>query len=203
MQKATTEQQLEQLDTLFHWSDLVRVLGYTKKSARVMVCRWAKAGVIESIGGNSGLYRVVSKPLERPLWSEVIKIVCPECLVTGLMSLHLGGWLKERPEKICVAKAIKRRPPALEPLVYQSRPKRWFDRASVDGKVHGISVLDPLWALADLQVNAPRTLIELDIEMPDDVTMSQVLEVAEDIRRLNEFRYRNSMQYIYTPTTPP
>lgn len=179
-----TKDRLQELPTIFHWRDLVAI-GSTAGAARVTVNRWAKQDRIEPIGGMSGLYRIVTRDLDLPLWVEVFRRYLPDAIVAGRAALRLAHWMADDDTTVDLIVPPKLRPPQVPDVSYRHRTRVWMQRVVMaDTTLYGFPVLAPEYALADLLNTDAAWVTTTPLQIPVHVSMSDVRTLAATLKPL-------------------
>lgn len=148
---------LKQLPPVFRHGNLLLQQGASQDSVKVMLSRWAAAGLVEPLGGRSGIYfNLIADPTgPETRLSEAIQLRFPEAIVCGPSVLHQEGWITQIPQHTHIAVLKQESQPNIRGIALHERTKEWFvatHEGIIEHGLYGLPSLKPAWAMEDMLV---------------------------------------------------
>lgn len=168
---------------VFSLADICAKQNMSSAVARVSLARWSSCGMVCAAGSKTGVYFNLAVCPDAPSshLGSAVALVHPNAVVLGPSVLHDAGWTTQIPHGLMVGVLEARSYPAMNDVHLHKRPQAWFDRLPKSGGElgigrHGLPVMSPEWALADMLVHADarHALKPDDVEIPDDADIGQL-----------------------------
>lgn len=152
MPQVSAIERLMGLPDVFRGADLTIRFQWSSKQASQYLYLWRQRRLVAGLGGHSDVFVNLLKG-DNPDWGKAVRVAMPSAMTIGLDALRLAGWSTQIPQRPTLA--VNNREPyyATEPYDIALRTPGWFNsvRPGVHPHpVHGLPVLKPAWALADL-----------------------------------------------------
>lgn len=181
---------LRQLPPVFRHGNLLLQQGASQNSVKVMLSRWATAGLVEPLGGRSGIYFNLIADSSGPetRFSEAIQLRFPEAIVCGPSVLHQEGWITQIPQSIHIAVLKQESQPNIRGIELHERAKDWFiavQEGIVEHGLYGMPSLKPAWAMEDILVFETGVIGIEDID--EDCMAEAEFECSQARTRLSPF----------------
>ena len=157
---------LASMPPLLDVDDIQRMLGMPRKGAILYANRWKRAGLLDPLGPNCGLwFNLVADPAGPATrrGEAVCKLLDRPAVVVGGRALYEGGWTTQRhhslPLAVPVVQSCRTLPHLGHGIELLPRSVRWFCRlqaAATPGIEAELTVASPEMALADALLSAHR-----------------------------------------------
>lgn len=151
--RTSAHERLSGLPDFFSINTLIRLTGLDRKTAKVSLSKWKKRGLIDSFGGNTGLYfnTYNNKQAKDLYWYKALRQIYPEAVYAGVEPIRQAGWMTQIPQQQEVIIRNRDSYHNIDEINFMPRSIYWFRRYK-DGVVEqGVKrTLTPEFALVDL-----------------------------------------------------
>ena len=178
---------LRGLPAVFRSGPFLLQSGLTKESAQVLLSRWSTRGLIEPLGGRTGIYfNLIADPngAETRL-GEAVTLRFPEVLVCAASILHAAAWTTQTPHTVYVAVLASESLPTFDRIELCPRPRAWFSAVETCKAVglnplYGMRALTPAFAWQDMETFLPGMLGEDDLDENRLLAAQKQIEAARN-----------------------